>query len=156
MRRYGLSDEHWNRIKTLLPRQPDDPGVTAADNRLIGDTLLWIARSGAPPGAIFPSGLAIGTPFGEVSIVGLSKESGSESFSNFRILTWSGCFSISLYSRHIPMQLVRKGAKNESSWPFAWRIWHQNPSCSQRVGQSGRISIKRWPTIQYHSYSRVD
>lgn len=49
MRRYGLSDEHWNRIKTLLPRQPDDPGVTAADNRLIGDTLLWIARSGAPP-----------------------------------------------------------------------------------------------------------
>ncbi len=34
------------------------------------------------PGVIFLKGLASGTVFGDVSIVGLKKESGSESFAN--------------------------------------------------------------------------
>ena len=48
MRRHEIKDEDWERIKDLLPGQPDDPGVTAKDNRLFVNAVLWIAKTGAP------------------------------------------------------------------------------------------------------------
>ena len=46
--RHAISDEHWERIKDLLPGKAGDPGVTAKDNRLFVDAVLWIAKTGAP------------------------------------------------------------------------------------------------------------
>jgi hypothetical protein len=34
MRRYGIRDDQWERIRDLLPGQEGHVGVTAADNRL--------------------------------------------------------------------------------------------------------------------------
>ena len=34
-KRYALSDEHWERIKDLLPGLDGQPGATARDNRLL-------------------------------------------------------------------------------------------------------------------------
>jgi transposase len=48
LRRHALADEPWERIKDLLPGKQGDPGVTAADNRLFVDGVLWIAKTGAP------------------------------------------------------------------------------------------------------------
>ncbi len=48
MRRHEIKDEDWERIKDLLPGQPGDPGVTAKDNRLFVNAVLWIAKTGAP------------------------------------------------------------------------------------------------------------
>ena len=48
MPRHGIKDEDWQRIKDLLPGQPGHPGVTAQDNRLFLDAVLWIAKTGAP------------------------------------------------------------------------------------------------------------
>jgi len=48
LRRHAISDEHWDRIKRLLPGKEDDPGVTAKDNRLFVDAVLWIAKTGSP------------------------------------------------------------------------------------------------------------
>ncbi|WP_406700924.1 IS5 family transposase [Singulisphaera sp. Ch08] len=48
MRRHEITDEHWERIKGFLPGQAADPGVTAADNRLFVNAVLWIAKTGAP------------------------------------------------------------------------------------------------------------
>ena len=48
MRRHEIADEHWERIKTFLPGQDGDPGVTASDNRLFVNSVLWIAKTGAP------------------------------------------------------------------------------------------------------------
>jgi transposase len=48
MRRHAISDERWVAIKDLLPGQEGDPGVTAKDNRLFIDAVLWIGRTGAP------------------------------------------------------------------------------------------------------------
>jgi transposase len=48
MRRHEIKDEDWERIKDLLPGQAGDPGVTAKDNRLFVNAVLWIARTGAP------------------------------------------------------------------------------------------------------------
>jgi len=48
MRRHEITDDHWDRIKDFLPGQAGDPGVTAKDNRLFVNAVLWIARTGAP------------------------------------------------------------------------------------------------------------
>ena len=46
--RHAIKDEDWDRIKDLLPGQAGQPGVTAKDNRLFIDAVLWIAKTGAP------------------------------------------------------------------------------------------------------------
>jgi transposase len=48
MRRYAIRDDQWARVEPLLPGKPEDPGQTAADNRLFIDAVLWIGRTGAP------------------------------------------------------------------------------------------------------------
>ncbi len=48
MNRKGLADGQWDRIKDLLPGKATDCGVTARDNRLFVDAVLWIARTGSP------------------------------------------------------------------------------------------------------------
>jgi transposase len=48
MRRHEITDQQWNAIKDLLPGQDGDPGVTAKDNRLFVNAVMWIAKTGAP------------------------------------------------------------------------------------------------------------
>src|SRR5947199_8459904 len=38
----------WERVKHVLPGKEPDRGVTAKDNRLFLEAVLWIARTGAP------------------------------------------------------------------------------------------------------------
>ena len=47
MARRELRDDQWERIAVFLPGKATDRGVTAKDNRLFVDAVLWIARSGA-------------------------------------------------------------------------------------------------------------
>ena len=46
--RHAISDDDWDRIKDLLPGREGLPGVTARDNRLFVDAVLWIGKTGAP------------------------------------------------------------------------------------------------------------
>ena len=46
--RHAIRDEDWERMKDLLPGQAGQRGVTAKDNRLFIDAVLWIAKTGAP------------------------------------------------------------------------------------------------------------
>jgi transposase len=48
MRRYGLRDDQWLRIKDLLPGWPGSVGVTAADNKLFVEAVLYRYRAGVP------------------------------------------------------------------------------------------------------------
>src|SRR5450755_967435 len=48
MHRHAITHEHWERIEDLLPGRAGDPGVTAKDNRLFVDAVLWIGKTGAP------------------------------------------------------------------------------------------------------------
>ena len=45
MRRFGLRDDQWERIKDLLPGREGSVGVTAADNRLFVDAVLYRYRT---------------------------------------------------------------------------------------------------------------
>ena len=48
MRRYGLRDDQWDRIKDLLPGREGHVGVTAKDNRLFVEAVLFRYRAGIP------------------------------------------------------------------------------------------------------------
>ena len=48
MRRYGLRDDQWDQIKDLLPGRPGTVGVTASDNRLFVEAVLYRYRAGIP------------------------------------------------------------------------------------------------------------
>src|SRR4051812_26692879 len=48
MRRYGLRDDHWERIRDLLPGRAGTVGVTARDNRLLVEAVLYRDRAGVP------------------------------------------------------------------------------------------------------------
>src|SRR5689334_1759158 len=48
MRRHALRDDQWERIKDLLPGRAGSVGVTAADNRLFVDAVLYRYRAGIP------------------------------------------------------------------------------------------------------------
>lgn len=45
-RRYALRDDQWNKIKDLLPGRKETVGVTAKDNRLFIDAVLYRYRAG--------------------------------------------------------------------------------------------------------------
>lgn len=47
-RRYALRDDQWDRIKDLLPGRPGSVGVTAKDNRLFVEAIIYRYRAGIP------------------------------------------------------------------------------------------------------------
>ena len=46
--RFGVSDSVWAEIARLLPGKASDRGVTARDNRLFVEAVLWRVRTGLP------------------------------------------------------------------------------------------------------------
>ncbi len=48
MRRYGLRDDQWDRIREFLPGREGHVGGTAADNRLVVEAVLYRYRAGIP------------------------------------------------------------------------------------------------------------
>jgi transposase len=48
MKRYGLRDDQWDRIKDFLPGREGYVGGTAEDNRLFVEAVLYRFRTGCP------------------------------------------------------------------------------------------------------------
>src|SRR5437764_3535496 len=48
MRRHALRDDQWDRIKDFLPGREGSVGVTADDNRLFVEAVLYRYRAGIP------------------------------------------------------------------------------------------------------------
>jgi putative transposase len=48
MQRHRLTDDQWERIKDLIPGKVGDPGRHGANNRLFVESVLWMAKTGAP------------------------------------------------------------------------------------------------------------
>lgn len=46
IRRYGLRDDQWERLRDLLPGRKETVGVTAKDNRLFVEAVLYRYRAG--------------------------------------------------------------------------------------------------------------
>jgi transposase len=48
MRRHELTDKQFNKIEHMLPGRKEHVGVTAKDNRIFINGVLWIFKTGAP------------------------------------------------------------------------------------------------------------
>ena len=48
VRRYGLRDDQWEKIKAVLPGREGTVGVTAKDNRLFVEAVIYRYRAGIP------------------------------------------------------------------------------------------------------------
>jgi transposase len=48
MSRRDLTDDQWERLRPLLPRQKAQRGRPPKDHRIIVNGLLWLVRTGAP------------------------------------------------------------------------------------------------------------
>lgn len=48
MRRHELTDEQFKKIENMLPGREGHAGVTAKDNRIFINGVLWIFKTGAP------------------------------------------------------------------------------------------------------------
>jgi transposase len=48
VKRYGLRDDQWDRIKDFLPGRKEHVGSTARDNRLFVEAVLYRYRAGIP------------------------------------------------------------------------------------------------------------
>ena len=48
LRRYGWRDDQWERIEAMLPGGKQSVGVTARDNRLFVEAVLYRYRAGIP------------------------------------------------------------------------------------------------------------
>jgi transposase len=48
MRRHELTEEQFKKIETILPGRKGHVGVTARDNRIFINGVLWIFKTGAP------------------------------------------------------------------------------------------------------------
>lgn len=48
MRRFDLTDEQWDQLKDLLPRERGRPGRPSRSNREMVNAMLWVLRTGAP------------------------------------------------------------------------------------------------------------
>jgi transposase len=46
--RFGITDSVWERVAPLLSGKASDRGVTARDNRLFLEAVLWRVRTGSP------------------------------------------------------------------------------------------------------------
>jgi transposase len=46
--RFVVSDTAWEKVASLLPGKSSDRGVTAKDNRLFLEAVLWRVRTGLP------------------------------------------------------------------------------------------------------------
>jgi transposase len=82
-RRYSLRDDPWERIKDLLLGREGTVGVTAKDNRLFVEAVLYRYRAGIP-WPTYPDSLAIFWWCIRASVVGQKPECGSECFSTWR------------------------------------------------------------------------
>ncbi len=48
IQRYALRDDQWERVAPFLPGRPESVGVTAKDNRLFVEAVLYRYRAGIP------------------------------------------------------------------------------------------------------------
>ena len=80
MRRYGLRDDQWDRIKDMLPGRAGSVGKTAANNQLFVEAVLFRYRAGVH-GAICRSASGSEATFTGASAAGRNPVSGSGSSS---------------------------------------------------------------------------
>ena len=144
MRRFGLRDDQWERIKHLLPGREGSVGVTAADNRLFVEAVLYRYRTGMPWRDLperFGDGVKVHLRFSRWAKSGVWE----------RVFQYLAADADNEYAM-IDSTIVRahqhsagakKSRRGPGDWPLARRTEHQDPRSGRRAGQPDRVLSDR-------------
>jgi transposase len=151
MERNVLRDEQWERIKDLLPGKVSERGVTAKDNRLFMEAVLWIGRSSAPWRDL-PS--ALGNWYSTFTRFSRWAKAG----------VWERLFAavsadrdleeVMLDSTAVRAHQHAAGAKKKRPTGFgsrSRRVWYQNPRHCRCTRKSHRVHTDRGRTSRHHT-----
>ena len=139
-RRHSLRDDQWERIRNLLPGREGTVGVTAKDNRLFVEAVLYRYRTGTP-------WRDLPERFGDFRVVHLR-------FSRWaKTGVWARVFEhlaqdadneyamidATIVRAHQHSAGAQKRRRRPSDWPQQRRTEHENPRYGRRAGQSDRL-----------------
>ena len=144
MRRYGLRDDQWERIKDLLAGRPGSIGVTAADNRLFVEAMLYRYRAGIP-------WRDLPERFGDWKNVHRRFSRWAKSGVWRRVFQHLADDADNEYAMmdstivrcHQHSAGAKKSRRGPGHRPFAWRTEHQDPHLGRCPWQSGRLPSDR-------------
>src|SRR4051794_23748841 len=145
MRRYALRDDQWERIKDLLPGREGHVGVTAKDNRLFVEAVLYRYRAGIPWRDLperFGDPETIHTRFSRWAKSGvwervfnhLSDDADNE---------YAMIDSTIVRAHQHSAGARKKGGRGSSHRTLARRVEHENPRHRRCARQSDRLSSHR-------------
>ena len=140
MRRFGLRDDQWERIKDLLPGREGSVGVTAADNRLFVEAVLYRYRTGMPWRDL-PERLGDGRTCTDASAAGLRLVCGRGSFSTSQQTPTTNmrCSTARLYAPISIAPAPKKSRRRPGDRALARRTEHQDPYTGRCARQSARL-----------------
>ena len=145
MRRYALRDDQWDKIKDYLPGREGHVGVTAKDNRLFVEAVLYRFRAGIPWRDLperFGDPIKIHTRFSRWAKSGVWKKI-------FEMLAADADNEYAMIDstivRATSTVLAPKKRRRRSS-DRAQQRWveHKNPSHGRRAGQPACVLPDRW------------
>ena len=138
MRRYALRDDQWDRIKEELPGREGHVGVTAKDNRLFVEAVLYRYRAGIPWRDLperFGDPIKIHMRFSRWAKSGVWKRM-------FEMLAADADNEYAMIDSTMPISTApapKKRRRRPGDRPQQRGIEHQNPHLGRRIGQSHRI-----------------
>jgi transposase len=151
MKRYGLRDDQFARIETLLPGRPGTVGRSSErGNRLFVEAVIWKFRSGAPwrdlperfggktPTSAFRAGPQAG--FGRVFSRPLADDPDNE----------YAMIDATIVKAHQHSAGARKKGVRPSHRPIARRPYDKNPRDRRRAWQSTGAQSHRWQCSRHH------
>jgi len=145
-----LRNDQWERIAPELPGKAGDPGVTARDNRLFVEAVLWIARTGAP-WRDFRENLATGTPSTRAFGAGHERAYGSAFSKCYRTIPISNTSSSTRRtSGSTSMEPAQKGDSQSGDRQIARRSDHQNCGARRCARQPGSLRAVARSTSRHH------
>src|SRR5271170_8079548 len=145
MRRFGLRDDQWERIKDLLPGREASVGVTASDNRLFVEAMLYRYRTGMPWRDLpewFGDGTKIHLRSGRWAKSGVwervFQHLATDADNEYAMI------DSTIVRAHQHSAVAQKNRRGPGDRPFARRTEHQDPRPGRRAGQPGRLVPDRW------------
>ena len=129
MRRFGLRDDQWERIKHLLPGREGWVGVTAGDNRLFVEAVLYRFRTGMPWRDLperFGDGVQVHRRFSCWADSGCSRERVFQNLATDADNEYAMIDS-TIVRAHQHSAGAQKSRRGPGDRAIAWRTEHQDP-----------------------------
>src|ERR1700730_1889349 len=140
MRRFGLRDDQGERIKDLLPGREGSVGVTAADNRLFVEAVLYRYRTGMPWRDLperFGDGTKVHLRFSRWAKSGVwervFRHLAADADNEYAMIDSTLCAPTSI------APAPKKSWRGPSDRALTRRTEHQDPCAGRRAGQSDRL-----------------